>query len=423
MTGRLALYFGWRIVSIAVLVYMLVLGTTTTAFGLFVVPVSTDLGLSRADMNSALILVSAGNAALSPLIGRMLDRFPARRIMMSCAILFGVSLVTLGLSHSLWLNIAVLSLMLPGATQGVSIITLSVLLARWFTVKRGRAMMLAAMGMSLASIIVTPIVGWILTEHGWRSTLTSVGVAAGVLLFLLANLVRERPGANDREVPFMPVAATPVSALPNQPAPIIALLRQRQFWVIGVSSSIATGIIQAIAITIVPLGLEHGAGMMQATSLVSMSGIAALSGKFILSFLADRIERTLLLCGFYMMGAGLSLSLYCANGISMLMGCAVLLGFSAGAIAPLLYALLADRFGAASFGTVRGLVSPLLAVSGAIAMRMAGEVYDRTGSYSTLFLLFVAAQIVAACLMYAARPDRRQPRHHKPGRASPSRLT
>jgi len=98
------IYYGWVIVGLAALTYMVIYGSTFAAFGLFVLPVSEDFGLSRADMNTAFVVLNVGIAVSSPLIGRLLDYFPVRRIMMICAALLGLSLATLGLSHSVRLS-------------------------------------------------------------------------------------------------------------------------------------------------------------------------------------------------------------------------------------------------------------------------------------------------------------------------------
>lgn len=402
------MYFGWIIVGIATLVYMLAIGTTFTAFGLFVIPVSEEFKLSRANMNSALILLNVGSAALAPIVGRMLDRFSAKRIMIGCAWLFGLSLVGLGLSHSLWLNALILVLSLPAALLGVATLTMSVLLARWFTAQRGRAMVLAAMGMSFAGIAVTPIVAWLIAAEGWRWALVTVGVAATVILTMLAMFVRERPGANDIEggpaarALAAAEAARDPAAIREAPVPLKMgqVLRMSQFWLIGLSVSIAMGIAQAIAISLVPLGLDDGLSMTQAASLVSITGMAAISGKLLLSVFADRVDRVVLLSGLFALGAVMNAALFASSGFPLLVGSAVILGITTGAVAPLFYALVADRFGTVSFGTVRGLIAPIGAVSSALCVRLAGEVYDRTGGYASLFLIFLALQLLAAMLMF-----------------------
>src|SRR5207245_8286007 len=107
-------YLGWYVVAVPMLIYMLGVGVTFNAFGLFVLPVSAEFKLSHADMNTALIFLNIGNAVVAPFFGRLLDRFPAKRIMVACALLFGLCFATLGLSRSLWLA-AVLGVPLAAA--------------------------------------------------------------------------------------------------------------------------------------------------------------------------------------------------------------------------------------------------------------------------------------------------------------------
>ncbi|OCC22477.1 hypothetical protein MB02_16595 [Croceicoccus estronivorus] len=405
------MYFGWRMVALAAFLYMLMMGTTYGAFGLFVIPVSDEFDLSRANMNSALILFNIGTALLSPFIGRLLDRYPTRLIMAVSAILFGASFVTLGFSQSIWVNAAILVLPLGVALPGAGTLTMSVLLARWFTIQRGRAMVLAAMGMSVGSIVVTPMVGWLIEEQGWRTALMAIGVIVGAILLVLSALVRERPGPDDIESGSQQQAVNnsggiSTSPTSEKPLSVATILKMPTFWTVGLSTALAMGITQALSITFVPLGIDKGLSMMEATSLMSITGAAAIIGMLGLSVVADKIDRTLLMTGFFTLGALLNATLLVSHSYIMLAGCAVILGIAAGAMAPIFYALLADCFGTMSFGTVRGLTTPLLALFSAAIVRFAGEVYDYTGNYQLLFTIFVFAELLAALLMFATRYGR-----------------
>ena len=402
------MYFGWLIVVIAALVYMLLMGTTFSAFGLYVIPVSAELGLSRANMNSAMILTNFGSAALSPFIGRLLDRYPARWIMMISAILFGLSFVGLGLSQSLWLSAAILCLPLAASVVGVGTLTMPILLARWFTIQRGRAMMLAAMGMSLSSLVVTPAVAWLIEREGWRGTMLILGGASIAMLLLLAALIRERPGPGEVEggsaAEQRQVESAGQAAQPGQgPIQIGAVLRRPDFWLISIGTSIPLGISLGIAVTIIPLGIANGLTVLEAASLLSITGVAAIVGTLMLSAVADKIDRVLFLASLFLLGGLLNVALLLSSGYAMLAGCSVILGISSGVLAPIFYALVADRFGVASFGTVRGMMAPILAAGAALSVRLSGEVYDRTGGYDLLFIGFAVAHLIAVMLILAAR--------------------
>ncbi|CAN7448898.1 MFS transporter [Phenylobacterium sp. LjRoot225] len=400
------IYYGWRVVALAMLIYMLVIGATFSAFGLFVHPVSAELGLSRAEMNTALILMNLGNAAVAPILGRLLDRFPVKWVFLTCAIVLGASLALLGLSQSVWLSSFVLAVMLPIGYLGASSLTMSVLVARWFTAQRGRAMALSGIGMALGGVTVTPIVGLLIEGQGWRTALLIMGAALGAVLVLLAVLLRERPGPNDIEQPGPATPAAMPAAPPlaqGGPASLGSILRSAQFWSIGLSGAAALGVVQIIGITLIPLGRESGLTMIQATSLISVMGGGAIVGALLLSVFADKIDRIVLLTVLLLLGGALNAILPYAHDYLPLVVAAALLGITTGSLPPVFMALLADRFGASSFGTVRGLTMPLIAAMGMIAVRFGGEVFDRTGGYDVMFNVFVVVQIVAAGLMFATR--------------------
>ena len=205
------IYYGWTIVAISVVIFSLLLGSTYHAFGVFVLPVSRDLGLSRAETNTALILFSIGNAIWAPIVGPMLDRLSIRRIMLGCALLMGASLVALGRSQSVWLSAIVIAGPLAFATQGAGILTANALVVRWFSVHRGRAMAIALTGMSLGGILLPPLIAAVIEQLGWRQTLVSVGCAVALVLVALVPIVRARPGPDDVE------SRTTQSTAPNRP--------------------------------------------------------------------------------------------------------------------------------------------------------------------------------------------------------------
>ncbi|WP_373096938.1 MFS transporter [Zhongshania sp.] len=394
------MYYGWYVVMMAAAVYAVVMGTTFSAFGLFVVPVSEDLNLSRADMNTALILLNIGSALLAPVVGRMLDRISARLIMIASALLAGLSFTLLSFSTSLLLSGGVMALMLAAAVQGGCTLTMSMLLARWFTARRGRAMILAMMGASLGSIFIVPLIGWLIEHEGWRATLLIIGVFDMVFLLALALVVRERPRPGELETAAVSDDAEASKDLEGQsPASIKFLLSMPQFWTLGISCAIAMAMMQTIIITIVPLAVAAGLTTVQAAGLISITGVAALASKILLAVVADRFDRILMLAVLFALGTIVSILLVVGDTYLLLVACALMLGISSSAAAPIFYALLADRFGMSSFGTVRGLMSLLIAVASAVAIRLAGEAFDLMGNYDYVFYTFIGLGGLAVVLI------------------------
>jgi MFS family permease len=161
-------------------------------------------------------------------------------------------------------------------------------------------------------------------------------------------------------------------------------------------------------VTFVPLGHDIGLSTLEATSLVSILGGGAVLGGLLFSVIADRIDRVVMLSGLFVLEGMVSAGLLADKSYVTMLACAGAQGIIVGTVVHAFYALLADRFGTPSFGTVRGSTFFLFGVFGMVFVRFAGEVYDRTGSYDLMFAAFAAAQLVAAALMLSTRFSRRR---------------
>lgn len=399
-------YHGWYVVVMAALVYTAVTGSTFSIFGLLVIPVSAEFDLSRAEINTAVICLNLGTAMVAPFIGRILDRVPARKVMLVSSLLFGGSLVALG--QSLWLPVSALIILLPLSIGlvGSGTLTMTLVIARWFTAHRGRAMTLAMIGTSIGGLTIAPVAAWLIEREGWRTTLSLLGLFMTVLLLTLSMILRERPGPGDVE------SAATASTSPNRPnmrgAPtdklaIPTMLKMPLFWTVGFAAALGMAVPLAIGVSLVPLALERGYSNMQGASLIAVSATSAIIGKFAMAVLADKIDRTRLLSLLIGLVVIPTLGLVMAGTFAALIALTIVLGLTASVIAPIFYTLLADRFGLANFGTVRGIMAPVTAVIAAVGMRFIGEMHDATGNYDLGFQILGGVVVLAACLMLASR--------------------
>ena len=409
-------YHGWIIVGIAILIYAAVIGSATSIFGLFVIPVSAEYGLSRASMNFAYVLISVGSAVLAPMIGPVLDRVSLRPVIALAGLLLGTGFAILGLSHSIWLNMLALGLLIPAGQDCGALLTMGILVARWFKWQLGRAMALSALGMSLGGVVMPPLAAVLIDSVGWRATLLIIGAGLFFLLLLLAAIIRERPGADDVE-PVGPAGAMKRTAAAvsagDRPFRARDLLRRFEFWAISLGISLATGVATANMASLTPFVMNKGLTLMQATSLMSIAAAAAMVGKLALAGIADRVRTVVLLYGVVGLGIPLNLALMEADGFPALTGCAVALGLSTGAIPPLLQTVLVEWFGAASYGTARGLIAPLFAICTGVSMVFAGKVYDQMGSYWPVFATFTILQGCALAALLVG--ERRKAKFVAPG--------
>ena len=393
-------YFGWYIVAVALITNALLVGIAFSSYGIFVLPVSQDLGLSRADMNSGLVLMNIGAAITAPFLGRLLDRLRLKPVILVSVLVYGASLIALAVSRSVWLDGLIMFALLPTAALGFSMLAPDMLLARWFQAHRARAMSLAMLGWPIGTVIIPPVVGVLIRNYGWRASLGGIGLGLTIILMSLNIFIRDRPGPSDIE----PARAAPLRseaghAELRDKMGLRSLLGSIPFVGNVFGFALVSACMQACQVTLVPLALHAGHSTVSATSLVSLNGAGALVSILTASIIADRFERGRVLIV-------LSAIVTMMTGAFLFSGQFVVLAFAAfalgagNALPPVLYTLLADRFGRASFGTMLGLVTPTLTACCAAAYLFAGASYDASGSYDIMLYVFGCIQLSAIILIY-----------------------
>lgn len=405
-------YFGWYVVAATIVIYALVLGSTFASFGLYVLPVSKEFNLSRADINTGLIVLNLGNATLAPLIGRLLDKVSARKLMMASALMFAGSMAVISRSHSLALDTAMIAVPVAAGVLGGGTISVSVLLARWFTVYRGRAMALASLGMALGGIVVAPVIGQFIETQGWRFAVLVTGAGSGIVMALLAFLMRDRPGPDDVEVRGQPADSAPATgenapAKTHEPTPgALSILRMPLFWKLAIGIALGSCIGQGLTVSLVPIALDAGLTTIQGAVLISATGVSGVAAMLTLAAWGDRIDRTRLLSLVLVSCIVPCALLLVAKSYVALFMTALVLGFALAAFTPIYIALMADRFGLAAFGTVRGLLVPVMSLMGAVSVRFIGEIYDRTGGYEVGLWTYLVLLGLAAVIVLSTRAGR-----------------
>jgi MFS family permease len=132
-------------------------------------------------------------------------------------------------------------------------------------------------------------------------------------------------------------------------------------------------------------------------------GAMSLLGKLLLAWIGDRIDRVQTLLAIFLFQAFACAMLLVGHSFALLLFCSALQGLCAAAITPVFMALLADRVGSASFGTAQGASALAMAICSAAMVRIGGEIYDRTGSYDTMFIAFAAVSVIAGLLVLSSK--------------------
>jgi MFS family permease len=357
-------------------------------FAVFLRPVSDHFSWSREASSSAFGTLTLVAAFSAPWIGRLLDRFGARCVILPCLALSGCAVASLSLlTSSVWhlrLVFAVLGL----ATLGASTIGPSRAIFGWFDTLRGRALGLMLTGAALSGIVTPPAAQALIRASGWRSAWLVCGL--GTLLFAVPAAILF---VRDREVAKRQVTA-PVSGLLVREA-----VRTRTFWTLVVvvfGGTIATsGAFVHIVALLVDRGVSSGGGALA----VSAIGFASLVGRVATGWMLDRFDAG---------RVSTALLTIAAVGVFVLAGAhtlwagvlaALFIGFGAGGEIDVTPYLLSRHFGLRSFATLYGFNWTAWGVAGALGALVLGRAFDATGSYATILIELGATTLVSAGLM------------------------
>ena len=94
------LYYGWRMIGVVSALRILGGGLHQYGFTVFFLPVTQDLGLTRASTSLAFSLARAEGSLTAPIVGYLLDRYGPKPLMLAAALCAGVGYMLFAFIHS-----------------------------------------------------------------------------------------------------------------------------------------------------------------------------------------------------------------------------------------------------------------------------------------------------------------------------------
>jgi predicted MFS family arabinose efflux permease len=343
-----------------------------------------DVGLATINIGPAALLLVPG--LVGPVVGKFVDRIPIRRIMLTGATIAMVSLYLASRSSTLTLA----AMCFLGFALGLAMygpVVVNGLLIKLYSGREARALAIAAMGISVATILLPPLVGVLLFHFEWRDVLAMLAMGAGFLLWLIIVLgIPARAGLVEK-----------VSVATNDKS---HLYSNRSFWLVGLCVALALNVSIVLAISYPLHFINIGFSIAQAGLFISVAGLAGLCGKGVLAVFADIVSRHTKAVAFgLIVGQALSLVLLLfADSVATTFAVMCIAGFCSGAFIPMHPYLNSRYFGADIIGEVNGAQMPLFLPFGLIGAPLAGYLYDLQGNYVAVFWGLAAVLILAGIL-------------------------
>ncbi len=409
---RPLIYYGYWIVGAALVAQFVSAGTQAYTAGIFLQPMTEDLGWTRAEFAYAQTFGRFVTAFAGFFLGVYIDRFGGRAIMMIGVTLLGIGLFLTSAITELWEWVLVRGFlsMLGAALMGNLVV--NVTLSKWFVVKRGRVVGVAATGVSLAGVVMPWLLTSFVDDYGWRAGWRVLAIFAWALVYPVATLMRRQPedhgwhpdGRSDEEVRAgagAAAAADFANSLTRGQA-----LRTSAFYIIVFSFGLGLVGVGAMLFGLIPFLTDEGFSRSTAALMVTAMSIPAVMAKPIWGWVIDFVPPKLAAsAGFATSGVAIIVLLLSAKAGSLL-GVTVgslLMGLGYGGTVPIQEVIWATYFGRRHLGAVRGVAMPFALILGAGGPLVVQLYFDRVGNYDGAFLAMAVFWALGAALILTAR--------------------
>lgn len=405
---HMRLFYGWWIVAVTAVCLLFSEPTVAVySFSVFLKAVSQDFHVGRGAVSFAFTIHNLCLAIITPFIGRLIDRFGARRIALPSAILVGLVIISAKWIGSSLSQYYIFYLAMGCITPGTGVVPYSAVVSRWFDRHRGLALGLMSFGTGIAAILYPPAAQRLIGLYGWRSAYAIFGSAILVIPFIVLWLfLKEDP----HQMGLFPDGIAP--SHPQEAANRLSgfdwpqIWTSRRFWLLVAAIFLAGASVHACVLHLAALLSDRGASAQAAANATAIIGVAMLfgragSGYFLDRFFAPRVCVVL----FGQSALGIALLASGASGpLGILAG--FMVGLAFGAEVEVIAFLVSRYFGLRSFGLTYGVGFSSFVLAGAAGTYIMGAGFDRAHSYTAPLILFFFLMLSAAFLFSRLGPYR-----------------
>lgn len=407
-------YRGWNIVAVCILSQTVANGLTYNAFSLFLRDWSAQLHTPISSLTLCVAIMAALCALISPLVGSLADRYPARRLFVVGLLGMALFYFAVGSITTTWQLLLLYAVLAPPSLALSTAIIANALISRWFVRRRGLALGLSAFGIGLAGVLLPPVIAAILPGVGWRMIWRAGGALIVVLVVpLVLLIVRNRPTEEEGRQyllgdgkPSGHHGHTIGGASPLGWRDVVA---RKNFWLlIGIYLPIM-GIHSACVQNIAPYAANHGFSRQSGAVLLSVLSLAHVIATLVLGLFSDRFGNRLPFFGLtVVVVAGAALLAFGTDLSLITVGC-TLVGLGGG-VFTLLAAAIAVEFGAEGVGRAFGLCMLFIPIT-SFAPFVVARTQENTGSYAPALVglaILVAIGGVLSLLLHERSPTAEQ---------------
>jgi MFS family permease len=411
---RLPFFYGWIIVVVT-FITMAIGVNARTSFSLFFPPIIDEFGWERGVTAGAFSFGFLVSGAVSPLIGRLMDRFGPRAVMELGVALMAGGLLLAPLTTQPWHLYLTIGVMVGTGSVCLGYSGQSLFLPNWFNRRRGLAMGLAFAGVGIGSITLLPWVQHMIEQTGWRTACTAIGIVVLVVLAPINLLLRKRP----EDIGLRPdgdaaplASAKPVSYVVDHAWTGIDWTLQRavrtaRFWWLALGYFCGLYVWYAVQVHQTKYLLDIGFSPSVAVWALGAVSLLGIPGQIVLGHVSDRVGRewiwTASCLGFAICFAAL-ITLARVHSLVLVYVLVVAQGALGYGLTSILGAVVVEIFQGRHYGSIFGSVMLAGLAGGAAGPWVTGLLHDLSGSYTIAFAIGIGVSALSAAAIWMASP-------------------
>lgn len=425
LAQRLPFYYGWVIFAlVASTSYAARPLMSVSTLSVFVVPMTETFGWSRALLAGAVSLGGLCAVVISPVVGRLLDKYGAGALLSLTSAVAGACAVGLASIQQVWTFYALYVLGRMVFASPLELAT-TIALSNWFIHRRALALALLGVTQGTGLAAMPLVAQWLITGWGWRHAWLVMGLytlAVGVLpaVLLMARRPEDMGLPPDLALRRQSLSSGSTAAYASDQSRMAddsgnefqftlqQALHTRAFWVLAAFSAMGFMAQAGVSLHQVSHYIHQGLTRPTAAIMASIFAGAQVPAGLVWSVLTRRLQirRVLALAGLTVAlgAAGTALTSTLGGGIIA----SVVLGSGVGGLHLLLRLAWAEYYGRQHLGTIRGVTLPAQIGGQAVGPIAAGALFDATGGYDSAFIGFAGVVVVGSLLVLTAVPPHRR---------------
>ena len=359
-----------------------------TSFGIYLQPMSADLGWGREVFALAIAVQNLVWGIAQPIAGAIADRYGAGRVVAVSGAIYVVGLYLASQVTTASEFTFSAGVLIGIGLSGTAFPVVMAVVARSVSEKRRSLYLgLGAAGGSSGQVLVIPLGGIFLDGYGWSIALLMMAAMAITMVPLAAALAGRADAAANAEKPQGFGDALREAASHRGYLYLNAGFFVCGFHVIFIATHLPAFIIDA-----------GGGTALGATALV-LIGVGNIVGSYLSGVLGGHFSKKYLLSGLYF-ARSVVIAIFVLTPVTDVT--IMTFSFSIGVLwlstVPLTSGLVAQIFGVRYMATLFGVVFFTHQIGSFLGAWLGGYVYDKTGSYDIVWWVAVALGVAAALL-------------------------